>query len=701
MRRARRRRIEREEKQGRRIGVGSKAAIATGAGVGATVLFAPAADAATFTVTNLNNAGAGSLRQAVIDANRLDGDDTVVFQSGLSGTITLTGADSDIEIYFDGIDIRGPGANQITVDGNNLDRIFFATDFDNPNEPVRISDLTLTRGLYGNGGFGGAFYSDNTGAVAPNFAPDVTIADSVLTNNRAGGGGAIRVDHGSLAILNTALTGNVATTYGGGALYMNDADPGKTALTIRESTFSGNATNTDSEGGGAFKFYAQTETDGGALIENSNFVNNSSANDGGAMVFYGDQGGQYIGDVTIRGTTVAGNTAMERGGGILARSIEGALRIENSTISGNTADSDGDGSGYGGGIGSYNLPDRPRTILNSTVVANRAGDRGGGIYAFRADDPAQPGDDVFGVSSTIVAANTAPLGPDLGENATPDDSFNVGFSLIQNPAGATITESPPGSNLTGVDAQLGPLANNGGPTQTHEPLFTSPVIDAGIGNGLTTDQRGFPRAVGIPSIPNRSGSDGTDIGSVEVQACRDLPAHAFPAGAAGETLSGTPESDLMTGGAGNDTLNGLAGTDCVSGADGDDTANGDEGADLVTGDAGNDTATGGAGKDNVDGGDGKDRLKGNGGKDKVKGAGGKDSINGDGGKDKIAGGAGKDRIKGGNAKDKIKGNGGKDKINSIDRKVDKVNCGGGKDTAKVDSIDRVSRNCEVVKEKRR
>ena len=698
MRRARRHRIERDEKRRRPLGVNSKAALVAGAGIGATVLFAPAADAALFTVANLNNEGAGSLRQAVVDANRLDGDDTVVFQSGLSGTITLTGADSDIEIYFDGIDIRGPGASQITVDGNNLDRIFSATDFDTPNRPVRISGLTLTRGL--SGGLGGAFYSDNTGAVAPNFAPDVTIADTVLTGNRAEGGGAIRVDHGSLEILDSALTGNVATLYGGGALYMNNADPGKTALTIRASTFSGNAANGPNHGGGALKFYAQNDTDGGAQIEHSNFVNNSSANDGGAMVFYG-YNGDYIGDVTIHGTTVARNTAVERGGGILARSIEGALRIEKSTISGNTADSNGDGSGYGGGIGSFNATDQPRTIFNSTVVGNRAGDRGGGIYAFRADDPAQPGDDVFRVSSTIVAANTAPLGPDLGENATPDDSFNVGFSLIQNPAGATIAEGPPGSNITGVDPQLGPLANNGGATQTHEPLFTSPVIDAGVGNGLTADQRGFPRAVEIPSIPNRSGSDDTDIGSVEVQTCRDLPAHAFPASALGETLSGTPETDLIIGATANDTLNGLAGTDCVSGADGDDTANGDEGADLVSGDAGNDIATGGAGKDNLDGGDGRDRLKGNGGKDKVKGAAGKDRINGDGGEDKVAGGVGKDRIKGGNAKDQIKGNGGKDKINSIDRTADHVNCGGGKDTAKVDSIDRVSRNCEVVKEKRR
>ena len=268
MRRARRHRIERDEKRRRPLGVNSKAALAAGAGIGATVVFAPAADAALFTVANLNNDGAGSLRQAVVDANRLDGDDTVVFQSGLSGTITLTGADSDIEIYFDGIDIRGPGASQITVDGNNLDRIFSATDFDTPNRPVRISGLTLTRGL--SGGLGGAFYSDNTGAVAPNFAPDVTIADSVLTGNRAEGGGAIRVDHGSLAILDSALTGNVATLYGGGALYMNNADPGKTALTIRTSTFSGNAANGPNHGGGALKFYAQNDTDGGALIENSN-----------------------------------------------------------------------------------------------------------------------------------------------------------------------------------------------------------------------------------------------------------------------------------------------------------------------------------------------------------------------------------------------------------------------------------------------
>ena len=162
---------------------------------------------------------------------------------------------------------------------------------------MRISGLTLTRGL--SGGLGGAFYSDNTGAVAPNFAPDVTIADSVLTGNRAEGGGAIRVDHGSLAILDSALTGNVATLYGGGALYMNNADPGKTALTIRTSTFSGNAANGPNHGGGALKFYAQNDTDGGALIENST-SSTTRRRTTAARWSSTATTADYIGDVTIR-----------------------------------------------------------------------------------------------------------------------------------------------------------------------------------------------------------------------------------------------------------------------------------------------------------------------------------------------------------------------------------------------------------------
>jgi hypothetical protein len=84
-----------------------------------------------------------------------------------------------------------------------------------------------------------------------------------------------------------------------------------------------------------------------------------------------------------------------------------------------------------------------------------------------------------------------------------------------------------------VDPMLGPLASNGGPTQTHLPQTGSPAIDHGFSNGLTNDQRGQPRpsqsldpvqdAVPIitPARVNPAGGDGADIGAVEIQRAPD------------------------------------------------------------------------------------------------------------------------------------------------------------------------------------
>ena len=47
------------------------------------------------------------------------------------------------------------------------------------------------------------------------------------------------------------------------------------------------------------------------------------------------------------------------------------------------------------------------------------------------------------------------------------------------------------------------------------PSLFSPVVDSGVANGLTTDQRGEPRTVDVPNVPDATGSDGTDIGAVE------------------------------------------------------------------------------------------------------------------------------------------------------------------------------------------
>ncbi|HEX6834895.1 MAG TPA: hypothetical protein VF132_15255 [Rudaea sp.] len=110
--------------------------------------FADPALAATITVTNLNDGGLGSLRQAIADANGSAGPDTIVFQSGLTGTITLTSGQLAIS---DSVDIQGPGAAVLSVSGNNASRVFYlyssATVLD-----VSISGLTITGGSADIGG---------------------------------------------------------------------------------------------------------------------------------------------------------------------------------------------------------------------------------------------------------------------------------------------------------------------------------------------------------------------------------------------------------------------------------------------------------------------------------------------------------------------------------------------------------------------
>jgi hypothetical protein len=95
------------------------------------------ASAATITVTNNNDSGPGSLRQAITDSSPSD---TVDFDSSLNGeTITLTSGELSINKQ---LTITGPGANLIAVNGNATSTVFFI----NPGTEVTISGLTITNG---------------------------------------------------------------------------------------------------------------------------------------------------------------------------------------------------------------------------------------------------------------------------------------------------------------------------------------------------------------------------------------------------------------------------------------------------------------------------------------------------------------------------------------------------------------------------
>ena len=107
-------------------------------------------------------------------------------------------------------------------------------------------------------------------------------------------------------------------------------------------------------------------------------------------------------------------------------------------------------------------------------------------------------------------------------------SISENFNLIGNSAGATISSAQfsdqigtPGAT---IDPLLGPLQDNGGPTFTHALLSGSPAIDKGHSSGSATDQRGFTRPGGQPTIENATiDGDGGDIGAYEVPAPPPTP----------------------------------------------------------------------------------------------------------------------------------------------------------------------------------
>src|SRR5262245_44941075 len=119
---------------------------------------------ATFTVWNLADAGAGSLRAAVTAANTNPGADVIDFAPRLRGTVALTSGELRLT---DDVRIDGPGASRLAVSGSDLSRVFRI----NAGAAVVMDGLTVTRG---NGQvWGGGIRNDGT----------LTLSDAVVSDN--------------------------------------------------------------------------------------------------------------------------------------------------------------------------------------------------------------------------------------------------------------------------------------------------------------------------------------------------------------------------------------------------------------------------------------------------------------------------------------------------------------------------------------
>jgi hypothetical protein len=163
---------------------------------------------------------------------------------------------------------------------------------------------------------------------------------------------------------------------------------------------------------------------------------------------------------------------------------------------------------------------------------------------------------------------------------------------------------------------------------------------------------------------------------------------------AGVALVGTSSGDQITGTDRRDEIDGAGGDDCIDGLGGHDRLRGGAGVDAVDGQRGNDRIRGHAGRGNLRGGQGHDRVWGGSARDQLFGNTGRDRLKGGRSNDAMFGGSGADRMTGGPGKDVIEGGTGNDRIFARDGKVDRIDCGFGRDTiVKRDRKDRFT-SCE-------
>jgi hypothetical protein len=440
------------------------------------------------TVTNLNDAGSGSLRDAI--ATTPSGG-TVDFQDGLSGTIVL--ATGELAITKD-LTIAGPGADVITVNGNHVSRVFNIGAF-----TVAISGMSIVDGQPANGNGGGILS-----------AGVLTVTDSTLSGNSTNGDGG-GIFGGTVSVTNCNIGSNHAT-FGGGAIYGG-------SMTVSGCIFSGNSTVPGlGSGGGAIYM-----SGGGGTVSNSTFVGNLSEqgggiiNNSGTLMVSGSSfsqnhagvgGGIFnvFGTGTVTNSTFSDNFAdtapVAHSGGAIANSANATLTIAGCTLSGNSAGTM-DIFGVGGGIS--NVSSSRLTLTDSTLYGNSA-NRGGGIWneddtlavtncTLSGNSASVDGGGIWnsgGLNSrnTIIAGNKASNAPDLVGNLG-----SQGYNLIGTTLGGSGFDS---TDLLNVDPLLGPLQDNGGPTQTMALLAGSPALNAGDPAELgVPDQRGVVRSGGV------------------------------------------------------------------------------------------------------------------------------------------------------------------------------------------------------------
>lgn len=275
-----------------------------------------AAQAATFTVTNTNDSGAGSLRQAILNANAANDADQIVFDPTLFGSAQTINLTNGLTIT-NPVTITGTGARLLTVRRSN-NAAFAIFTINNGSGTVRISGMTISNG--GPVQFGGGV-TNNGGALT---------LDGVTVSGTVGGAdSAVDNQSGTMTIINSLISNNTSI----GLL----VDGG--TVNVANTTFSGN-NDAFNQIGAVATFPGNTINLNNVTITNNQPVgiNNQDAGPG---------------TFNIRNTIIAGNT----------QDIRGAFVSRGNNLIGNTT----------GGSGFTQPSDKTNVAANLGALANNGG----------------------------------------------------------------------------------------------------------------------------------------------------------------------------------------------------------------------------------------------------------------------------------------------------------------------------------------
>jgi CSLREA domain-containing protein len=405
------------------------------------------------------------------------GDDVIFALEAGSVIALLTGAVT----FTESVSLWGPGAEALEITQLALDRVLTLDGNADPTSTFAVVGMTLS---------GGRSYTSN-----PGLDP--------------GKGGALLAYHvkTQLTIAGVTFRSNYAQA-SGGALSADAVDGNTTDVLVEDSEFELNSVNSGLAGGGGA---IALDVQGSAVIRRCLFHGNDASNSGITADDDGQGGALWVppgadGTLEISESTFSDNRAAGNGGAVAFGSISAvgfnptvATTIVDSTFTSNSADSDGDSaSAQSGGALSARWTSALVTLKNSIFAGN---------LDLHATDPAP---DLYG---------------SVGALATGGHNF-VG---IRYGAGAVFPPGQPNANDDWVgtvnfpiDAELGPLADNGGPTESHlpTPAPASPVTDQGSCTGApsVSDQRDWndgaaARIHDEPAIVDFD--DGCDIGALE------------------------------------------------------------------------------------------------------------------------------------------------------------------------------------------